>query len=171
MENLNLNEIAQFPIFDINIVELKCQIPGVITVLQRQGYFDFVFYNFNKGVNQYIFFEDYNISIGTYGYYDNIQMINIHGCATIDLTEFNNKTYNCEDFSLEYYSDELKFFKMYLKNVRSPYWLLGILRSPKEDDVKILLIYKEEYSINSVLILEKEWLYLLIMIIKKNILK
>ena len=39
MENLNLNEIVQFPIFEINIVELKCQIPGYNSFTRARSWF------------------------------------------------------------------------------------------------------------------------------------
>ena len=150
MENLNLNGISQLPKqFYRNIVELKCQITGVITILQTITNNGYVSYQYNYGSIHNIFLKDYDISYTTASGYFYFQMINIHGCATIDMTEFNKKTYDCEDFSWMYYSYEQKYLRVHLKNVQSPYWLLGILHSPGEDNGKTLLIEKEEYSINS----------------------
>ena len=148
MENLNLNKIAELPKqFYRNIVELKCEIPGVITVL-HVTFSNSYDYQYNNGVIQNIFSEDYDISFKITSGYFYVQMINIYKCATIDMTEFNKTKYNCKDFSLEYYSDKEKYIRIPLENVQNPYWLLTIVNSPNEDNGKILSIEKEEYSIN-----------------------
>ena len=139
MENLDLNGIAKLPKqFYINIVELKCQIPGVITVLHtpliKSEYIDF---SSNSVAIHNIFEDDYHISCYVHPRHSYIQMINIYGCSTISISEHN--TYDCKDFFTLFVSSENRL-EADLKNVQNPYLLLTIIHSPNEKDGKKLLI-------------------------------
>ena len=149
LAKLNLNRIAQLPEqFHRNIVELKCLVPGVITVLHTPLNKDYI-YQSNNGVIHNIFEDDYHIICSIYAGDSYVQMFNIYGCSTISIGTFI-ETYDCKDFS-SIFGFSSSNFKLGadLKNVQSPYLLLTIVHSENENDGKKLLIEKEEYIINS----------------------
>ena len=136
---------------DINIVELKCKYPGVITAFEYMYQKNIIVSLDNKGMVHNIIKNSYSDAIfpeENIKYYY-IQFYHVSEYAKIDMTNIDGKTYSVQHFHTSFQSDGTPYGKQFYisPNRLDFYWFMTVINNSGQNIGTVLSTEKTEYAI------------------------